>query len=37
MCTDHSLRDPASLDNYADRCAIAEATSNRISVRLARG
>lgn len=37
MCTGHTLRDLASLDTYADRGAIAEATAKRISERLARG
>lgn len=37
MCTGHSLRDLASLDTYADRGVIAEATANRINARLARG
>lgn len=37
MCTGHSLRDLASLDTYADRGAIAEATAKRINDRRARG
>jgi integrase len=37
MCTGHTLRDLASLDTYADRGVIAEATAKRINERLARG
>jgi integrase len=33
MCTGHSLRDLASLDTYADRGSVAEASAERISKR----
>ncbi|MFO1015274.1 MAG: tyrosine-type recombinase/integrase [Caulobacteraceae bacterium] len=33
MCTGHSLRDLASLDTYADRATIAEATAQRVNAR----
>ncbi len=35
MCTGHSLRDLASLDTYADRGAVAEATAARVVARAA--
>lgn len=33
MCTGHSLRDLSSLDTYADRGAVAEATAARVVAR----
>jgi integrase len=33
MCTGHSLRDLASLDTYADRGSVADASAERIAKR----